>query len=153
VAVSITIAGNHIFHGIGRLVRNFAYAILDPLRAGSDVILCALARASGVLASFVELVTRIAGAIGRGCLGHRYLLVEEQTVRGSTPQRSRLKHRHIGEPAAQSSLWADVDRRLVDQAYWVPTVSVRDVFLTSKRLRNVQYSPIGDFIADQVWLR
>jgi hypothetical protein len=39
------------------------------------------------------------------------------------------------------------------QAYWVPTVSVRDVFLTSKRLHNVHYSPIGDFIADQVWLR
>jgi peptide/nickel transport system substrate-binding protein len=59
----------------------------------------------------------------------------------------------VTDPARAASLWADVDRRLVDQAYWVPTVSVRDVFLTSKRLRNVQYSPIGDFIADQVWLR
>ena len=30
---------------------------------------------------------------------------------------------------------------------------VRDVFLTSKRLHNVHYSPIGDFIAHQVWQR
>ena len=67
VAVAITIARNHVFNCIGHLVGDSTHAILDPLCSSSDVILYALSRASGVVASFVQLVTRIAGAIGRGC--------------------------------------------------------------------------------------
>jgi hypothetical protein len=53
VAVSVTIARDNVFHCVGHLVRNSTHAILDPLGAGSDVILYALTRASGVVASFV----------------------------------------------------------------------------------------------------
>jgi ABC-type transport system substrate-binding protein/DNA-binding SARP family transcriptional activator len=66
---------------------------------------------------------------------------------------ARASALQLTDPARAAALWAGVNRRLVDQAYWVPTVSVHDVVFTSKRLRNVQFSPIGDFIADQVWLR
>ena len=75
VAVAITITRNHVFNCIGHLVGDSTDAILDPLCSSSDVILYALSRESGVVAGFVQLVTRIAGAIGRGCLGHRCLLV------------------------------------------------------------------------------
>jgi hypothetical protein len=53
VAVSITIAGDNVFHCVGHLVRNFAHAILHPLSASSDVILSPLTRASGFVTSFV----------------------------------------------------------------------------------------------------
>jgi hypothetical protein len=35
---------------------------------------------------------------------------------------------------------------------WVPTVTHSDIELTSRRLRNYQYSPVGGFLADQSWL-
>ena len=34
-----------------------------------------------------------------------------------------------------------------------PTVNVRAVEFVSKRVRNYRYSPVGGFIANQVWLR
>jgi hypothetical protein len=37
-------------------------------------------------------------------------------------------------------------------AIWVPTVTARDVELTSRRLRNYQYNPVWGFLADQSWL-
>jgi hypothetical protein len=41
----------------------------------------------------------------------------------------------------------------VNNAYWVTTVNGHETELVSKRLKNYQYSPVEDFIADQVWLR
>jgi hypothetical protein len=38
-------------------------------------------------------------------------------------------------------------------AEWVPTVASREVELTSKRLRNYEYNPVGGFLADQAWVR
>jgi hypothetical protein len=32
-------------------------------------------------------------------------------------------------------------------------VTLRDVELTSRRLRNYQYNPVWDFLADQSWVR
>lgn len=49
--------------------------------------------------------------------------------------------------------WAGVDRRIVKQAYWVPTVNPQEAELVSKRLKNYEFSPTWDFIADQAWLR
>jgi peptide/nickel transport system substrate-binding protein len=65
-------------------------------------------------------------------------------------EASRLQQ---SDPARAASLWAAADRRLVDRAYWVPTVNLRAPEFVSTRLRNYQFSPVGGFIADQVWLR
>jgi hypothetical protein len=54
---------------------------------------------------------------------------------------------------ASADAWTAIDRRLTDAAAWVPTVSVRDVELTSRRLRNYQYNPVWGFLADQSWVR
>jgi hypothetical protein len=35
----------------------------------------------------------------------------------------------------------------------VTTVNGHEPEFVSRRLENCQYSPVGDFIADQVWLR
>lgn len=56
-------------------------------------------------------------------------------------------------PARSAAAWAAIDRRLTDAAAWVPTVSLRDVELTSRRLGNLQYNPVWGFLADQSWVR
>jgi hypothetical protein len=52
-----------------------------------------------------------------------------------------------------AALWTRIDHEIADQAYWVTTVNGHEPEFVSRRLENCQYSPVGDFIADQVWLR
>jgi ABC-type transport system substrate-binding protein len=52
-----------------------------------------------------------------------------------------------------STLWTQVDHELTDRAYWVPTENLHEPELVSRRVRNFQLSPVGDFLADQIWLR
>jgi peptide/nickel transport system substrate-binding protein len=59
----------------------------------------------------------------------------------------------LNNPARAAAVWASVDRQLTDAAAWVPTVTLRDVELTSRRLDNYQYNPVWGFLADQAWLR
>jgi peptide/nickel transport system substrate-binding protein len=65
----------------------------------------------------------------------------------------RASAAELRDPDTASALWAEVDRRIVDRAYWVPTVSSHAPELVSRRLGNYEYSPIWDFVADQAWLR
>ena len=46
----------------------------------------------------------------------------------------------LRDPARAASLWAAIDRRLVDQAAWLPTVNVRAVEFVSERVRDYEYS-------------
>lgn len=55
--------------------------------------------------------------------------------------------------AAADALWTAIDHHLTDQAAWAPTVDLRSVELTSKRLHNYQYNPVWGFLADQAWVR
>jgi peptide/nickel transport system substrate-binding protein len=58
----------------------------------------------------------------------------------------------LTDPAGSASAWAVVDRQITDAAAWVPTVSLRVVELTSRRLGNYQYNPVWGFLADQSWV-
>jgi hypothetical protein len=58
----------------------------------------------------------------------------------------------LNDPAKAAAAWASIDRELTNDAIWVPTVTARDVELTSRRLRNYQYNPVWGFLADQSWL-
>ena len=58
----------------------------------------------------------------------------------------------LTDPPKATALWESVDRQLTDDAVWVPTVTLRDVELTSRRLRNYQYNPVWGFLADQSWV-
>lgn len=55
-------------------------------------------------------------------------------------------------PRAAAALWAAIDRRLVDQAAWLPTHNDHLLEFVSERLRNYQFHPYWGFIADQAWL-
>lgn len=59
----------------------------------------------------------------------------------------------LTDPRRAAELWRRIDHEITGQAYWVTTVNGHEPEFVSKRLRNYQYSPVGDFIADQVWLR
>jgi YVTN family beta-propeller protein len=67
-----------------------------------------------------------------------------------------MRHAELLEathPPKARALWETIDRQLTDDAAWVPTVTVRDIELTSRRLRNYEYNPVWGFLADQAWLR
>ena len=57
------------------------------------------------------------------------------------------------DAAGAAQLWAEADRLITDQAYWVPTISLNEVDLVSSRLHNYVYSPVWGFLADQAWVR
>jgi YVTN family beta-propeller protein len=59
----------------------------------------------------------------------------------------------LKDPSKARSDWEAVDRKLTDNAVWVPTVTYRDLELTSHRLLNYEYNPVWGFLADQSWLR
>jgi YVTN family beta-propeller protein len=59
----------------------------------------------------------------------------------------------LSDPREASALWESIDRQLTDNAVWVPTVTQRDIEITSSRLRNYQYNPVWGLLADQAWLR
>ena len=68
-------------------------------------------------------------------------------------QMRRATTLQLTDPEQAATLWAAINRQLVDQAAWVPTVNVQFVEFVSKRVRNYQFSPVGGFIPTQVWLR
>jgi YVTN family beta-propeller protein len=59
----------------------------------------------------------------------------------------------LRNPLRSRALWESVDRQLTDAAVWVPTVTPREVDLTSNRLHNYEYNPVWGFLADQSWLQ
>jgi hypothetical protein len=67
-----------------------------------------------------------------------------------------MRHAELLEPTdapKARELWATIDRQLTNDAAWLPTVTFRDIELTSGRLRNYEYNPVWGFLADQAWLR
>jgi ABC-type transport system substrate-binding protein len=59
----------------------------------------------------------------------------------------------LARPRRAAALWTAVDHKLVDEAMWVPTVTLNAVELVSKRLAGYQFNPVTGFLADQAWLR
>jgi peptide/nickel transport system substrate-binding protein len=52
-------------------------------------------------------------------------------------------------PAKGNDAWAKVDRRITDEAAWIPLVNRSSVEVTSTRVHHYQYSPVlGVFFAD-----
>ena len=65
----------------------------------------------------------------------------------------RAESMRIRDPDRSAALWADIDRKLVDRAVWVPLVNERIVDFVSRRVRNYQFSPVYHFLPAQFWLR
>jgi ABC-type transport system substrate-binding protein/DNA-binding SARP family transcriptional activator/DNA-binding beta-propeller fold protein YncE len=65
----------------------------------------------------------------------------------------RASRLQLTDPARSAALWTKINRRLVDEAFWVPTVNIQEAEIVSRRVRNYQFSPVSGFLPDQVWLR
>jgi YVTN family beta-propeller protein len=57
------------------------------------------------------------------------------------------------DPARAATLWAEVDRMVVDQAVAVPWANPRNAALVSKRVGNYQSHPLLGTLLDQLWVR
>jgi peptide/nickel transport system substrate-binding protein len=56
-------------------------------------------------------------------------------------------------PASASSLWATADRRITDQAPWLPTVNLNAVDFLSTRTGGYQFHPQWGILLDQLWVQ
>lgn len=56
------------------------------------------------------------------------------------------------QPRTAAAIWAAADRRLVDQAAWLPLINDLGLDFVSARVRNYQFHPYWGLIADQLWL-
>jgi ABC-type transport system substrate-binding protein len=73
----------------------------------------------------------------------------EPTLDREMTRASRLASHSVGQAASQ---WAAIDRRISNEALWVPTVNEREIDVVSSRVHNYEYHPIWGFLADQSWL-
>jgi YVTN family beta-propeller protein len=57
------------------------------------------------------------------------------------------------DPKAASRLWAQIDREIVDQAPWLPTLNLNTVDFLSARVGNYQFHPQWGMLLDQLWVK
>ena len=57
------------------------------------------------------------------------------------------------DPPAANALWAQIDRRVVDEAPWVPFTNRTGVYLASARVGNYQYNLELGVLVGQLWVR
>jgi YVTN family beta-propeller protein len=55
-------------------------------------------------------------------------------------------------PQAANRIWASMDRRIADQAPWLPTVNLNAVDFLSKRTKGYQFHPQWGILLDQLWV-
>ena len=65
---------------------------------------------------------------------------------------SALNAQSADSPSKGAS-WAEVDRRVMQLAPWVPLVNSRAVVVVSRRVGNVQFNPEWGTLIDQLWVR
>jgi YVTN family beta-propeller protein len=73
--------------------------------------------------------------------------------RGIDRQITRALDLEATDPALASSLWARLDREIVDQAPMVPLVNPKQVDFLSQRVGDYQYNPQWHVLVDQLWAR
>jgi peptide/nickel transport system substrate-binding protein len=94
-----------------------------------------------------------------------FALVSCSTVRDPSVNASRfcsreleakLKHATVlqaQDQGAAAKLWAEVDRDTTNLAAVVPTHTLRNIDLVSKRVGNYQHHPLFGVLLDQLWVR
>jgi YVTN family beta-propeller protein len=69
---------------------------------------------------------------------------------------AKVRHasaQQASDPAAASTLWAQIDRELVRRAVAVPLFTTQSVTLLSKRTGNYEFNPQWGVLLDQLWVR
>jgi peptide/nickel transport system substrate-binding protein len=71
--------------------------------------------------------------------------VDQLMIRAEEAQATSL--------ARANDLWAQVERRLVDAAPWIPLVNPSSVDVLSTHVHNFRRSPTLGVLFDQIWVR
>ena len=66
---------------------------------------------------------------------------------------NRAERAQSTSPATANDLWAQVDRRIVNAAPWIPLVNPSYVDVVSARVHNYQLNPVLGVLFDQMWVR
>ena len=66
---------------------------------------------------------------------------------------ARAQKLETASPGSGNEDWAKIDRRITDQAPWVPLYNPRLNVATSSRVGNYQYHPFFQLLPDQLWVR
>lgn len=64
----------------------------------------------------------------------------------------RAQSLELAAPRSADALWSRVDRTMTDHAFWVPTVTPRQVDYVAKQVRDYQFNPVWAFLLDQSWV-
>jgi peptide/nickel transport system substrate-binding protein len=65
----------------------------------------------------------------------------------------RAQGLQITDPAAANRLWARVDRRITDQAPWIPAIQPAALSVVSARVGGYHYIPSAGVLVDRLWVR
>lgn len=57
------------------------------------------------------------------------------------------------DPDAAKRIWAQLDRKIVDQAPWLPTLNLNTIDFVSDRVGNYQFHPQWGLLLDQLWVK
>jgi peptide/nickel transport system substrate-binding protein len=68
-------------------------------------------------------------------------------------QVARAQRVQAWHPEQAAVLWRRIERRLVDQAVWLPMVTPNTTDLVSRRTGNYQFHPLWGLLVDQLWVR
>ena len=63
------------------------------------------------------------------------------------------KAAEVTDPPQALDLWNRIDRRIVDDAPVVPTVNRAFTTFVSRRVGNVQTTPLASVLLDQMWVK
>jgi peptide/nickel transport system substrate-binding protein len=66
---------------------------------------------------------------------------------------ARAGRLQLADPRSANAIWAQAERRIVDQAAALPLVNPKQVDVLGRRVGNYQYNPLWGILLDQLWLR
>jgi len=81
------------------------------------------------------------------------LNVSEFCNRRIDAEVARARQLGAKHPNAAGTLWAQIDRDIVDQAPWAPFYNPNVLVLLSRRVGNFQLHPFWNLLLDQLWVR
>jgi ABC-type transport system substrate-binding protein/DNA-binding SARP family transcriptional activator len=65
----------------------------------------------------------------------------------------RAQRLQAARPDEANAAWGRIERRLVDEAVWLPMVTPSTTDLVSRRVGDYQFHPLWGLLVDQLWVR
>jgi peptide/nickel transport system substrate-binding protein len=66
---------------------------------------------------------------------------------------SRAEALDTSDPPRANTMWASIDRQIVNDAPWLPFTTPSGIYLVSPRVGNFQYNPVIGTLVSQIWVK